>query len=1843
MSFPGDGRIGAVPGSLVPDQITLNGSSARLRSSTASVSFTANRGITLGASGGGFDHASTVTLTWAGPITGSSGGGLTMSGAGVLILSSTANNYDGPTTISAGTLQCGASGVIPDTSVVNLTAAGVTFSLNGFDETVKSIAGTAGTFALGGNTLTVANPAGETYLSVISSTAAGKFVKNGTGALTLGGASSGFLGEFVINNGTIGVSNSSALGAGAAGSSVSINGGKLSNTGTSGRTIPATASVNLNGDFAVDDSLFFSSTPGQILFNGAATIKNGNRTINVASVNGQIPNLGFGGVVGQDVAGRGIIKNGAGTLALTAINTYSGDTTINAGQININSTSTLGDGTGTLHLSGGKLNSTASRSAGSAPVPNPIDLTADSYITTSSTANPVELNLSSSVIGGSAGTLIFSNANNSASGLFNPRFSGGGFTFSQPIVIANGNAGSTNVLNSYNTTGTDQTFSGVISGNGSYVRNASTAGTGGRTIFTAANTYSGGTTVSRGTLLVNNTTGSGTGSGTVTVGSDGTLGGTGTISGAVTVSGTLAPGTSIGTLTFGSSLTLSGTTSMEINKTLGTADKIVTSIGTVTLGGNLTAVNLAGTLALNDTFDLIDGTIAGAFSSFTLPTLPAGLAWDTSQLTAGGNGTIKVVCDGTLTASAGANQTICLGSSVAIGGSPTASGGSGSGYTYLWSPATGLNDATLANPTASPSSTTSYTVTVTDANGCTATSSSVTVTVNTAPSVSSGPSPSSQTVCDGSAASITVSAAGTSPTYAWRKLGTGWGTGNQWQLSGAGGNGGFFIGDSANNGSGSSGNINTSGKAWGMYANGGNTVSAVRSFTGAGLAVGQTFQIDMDNGFIDNGSTVGFGLQNSSGQNVWEFFFVGGGSSYTVNAGSVTPTPSIPFTADGLRIALTLTAAGTYSVTITTPVGGSSSTFTGSLLSPGGGQTITQLRLFNANAGNGSANDAYFNGIIAGAYDDNAANYTAWNNGDNFGDSPLSNGGNIAGANTATLTITPAGAGDAASYDVVLYNSCGQASSGVATLTLNPRPTSVVRTADSTTICNGGSTTIHADLTGTGPWNVTWSDAVTQTGVSTSPATRNVSPSSTTVYTVTALTDANCAAQPGDLTGSATITVNPRPTAVVSGDATICNGQSTVIQAVLTGAGPWDVTWSDAVTQLGVLSSPATRSVSPASTTTYTVTALVDANCTALPGDLTGSATVSVNPRPTSVVSGSTPICPGGSANIQAVLTGTGPWSVQWSDEGSPDTVLSSPAMRTVSPGTTTTYTVTILSDANCTALPGDRTGSATVTLEDTAPPIITCATNKTVECGSVWTFDAPSASDTCCGTNVTIGIVDTTTNGTGCSLLITRTWQATDCNSNSATCSQIVTVVDTTAPVINCATNKTVECGSAWSFDDPSALDACSGTNLTVGILSTVTNGTACSKDITRTWQATDPCTNSSTCSQTVTVVDTTPPNITCASDKTAECGSVWGFDEPSANDACCGTNVIISIVDTVTNGSQCAYSVTRTWLATDCCGNTNSCSQNVTVSDNTPPVLTCATNKTVQCTDDYHFDPPSVFDACCGNNVSLDELGDVFDGGGCHRTVTRTWQATDCCSNSITCTQTITIIDTTPPVITCATNKTALCGDPWSFDDPTAEDACCPTVSIIVLGTVTNGSACSLQITRTWQATDCCSNSATCSQIVTVVDTTAPVITCVPNKTVGCSSGWSFDEPSALDACSGTNLTLTILNTVTNSAYPMVLTRTWQATDLCTNSSTCSQSVTLTNSCAAPAITAVNYSGTTFSLSFLGQSGLTYDIEYKNALDDPSWTLLESDPGTGAIITVNDSSATPGTRFYRVICRCQ
>ena len=275
---------------------------------------------------------------------------------------------------------------------------------------------------------------------------------------------------------------------------------------------------------------------------------------------------------------------------------------------------------------------------------------------------------------------------------------------------------------------------------------------------------------------------------------------------------------------------------------------------------------------------------------------------------------------------------------------------------------------------------------------------------------------------------------------------------------------------------------------------------------------------------------------------------------------------------------------------------------------------------------------------------------------------------------------------------------------GSAVVTVNPRPTAAV--SGSATICNGGSTTVTVALTGTGPWNVTYTDGTTSHSATSTTAsyTFSVSPSTTTTYTVTALSDAGCVGQTGDITGSAVVTVNPRPTAVVSGSATICNGGSTTVSVALTGTGPWNLTYTDGTTPTsvtGITSSPYTFNVSPSATTTYTVTAVTDASCTGQAGDITGSAVVTVNPRPTAVVSGSTTICNGGSAMVSVALTGTGPWNLTYTNGTTSTSVtgITSSYTFSVSPSTTTTYTVTALSDASCTGQAGDITGSATITV----------------------------------------------------------------------------------------------------------------------------------------------------------------------------------------------------------------------------------------------------------------------------------------------------------------------------------------------------------------------------------------------------------------------------------------------------------------------------------------------------------------------------------------------------------------
>jgi HYR domain len=232
-------------------------------------------------------------------------------------------------------------------------------------------------------------------------------------------------------------------------------------------------------------------------------------------------------------------------------------------------------------------------------------------------------------------------------------------------------------------------------------------------------------------------------------------------------------------------------------------------------------------------------------------------------------------------------------------------------------------------------------------------------------------------------------------------------------------------------------------------------------------------------------------------------------------------------------------------------------------------------------------------------------------------------------------------------------------------------------------------------------------------------------------------------------------------------------------------------------------------------------------------------------------------------------------------------------------------------------------------------PLTVNCPTNKTVPCGSSWTFDLPTASSPCC-TNISITVFSTVTNGI-CPQLITQTWVITDCLGHVANCSQTVTVVDTTPPVLACSTNKTVECGSVWDFDKPLATDDCC-TNVSVLAWNTITNGN-CPKLVTRTWLAIDCCSNTAACTQTVTVVDTTPPMITCPSNivVTTCVTNPIVFWTIIASDNC-STNV--TIVSSPPSGSAFPWGTNTVHVtATDECGNTNTCSFLVIVQR---PVLT-------------------------------------------------------------------------------------------------------------------------------------------------------------------------------------------------------------------------------------------------------------------------------------------------------------
>jgi hypothetical protein len=516
-----------------------------------------------------------------------------------------------------------------------------------------------------------------------------------------------------------------------------------------------------------------------------------------------------------------------------------------------------------------------------------------------------------------------------------------------------------------------------------------------------------------------------------------------------------------------------------------------------------------------------------------------------------------------------------------------------------------------------------------------------------------------------------------------------------------------------------------------------------------------------------------------------------------------------------------------------------------------------------------------------------------------------------------------------------------------------------------------------------------------------------------------------------------------------------------------------------------------------------------------------------------------------------------------------------------------------------------------------TAPVISTCASDQDVNINASCSITIPDliaeviASDNCSGT-VTVTqspaagtVVSATSNSTH-----TVTFTATDACGNTSTCSAILTAKDVTSPTASCK-NIDVNLDATGNVTitpeqlDNGSFDGCGGTVT----LSASTTHFTCSdlgaNTVTVTFTVTDASNNTATCTSTVTVHDVTAPVITCPENTQVTCNEATvpvKTGSATATDAC-DADPEISYSDNSTqdpNTANCghySYIITRTWKAEDASGNTSTCNQIITVTDNTAPSIgTQASNSTVECGSGNtaalnawltNHGGATADDECSGVTWSHNFTA-LSDGCGATGSATVIFKASDACGNTSTTSATFTITDVTAPVISGVGGpQTISCpATPSSyFSSPTASDGCGAATLTYSDATTPGTCANASSVKRTWTATDACGNTATACQTVYVIDNTPPVISGVGGpQTISCPATPSsyFSSPTASDGCGAASLTYSDGTTSGSCDNARSVKRTWTATDGCGNTATASQTITVVDN-TPPVITT---GGTTTTL---------------------------------------------------------
>ena len=533
-------------------------------------------------------------------------------------------------------------------------------------------------------------------------------------------------------------------------------------------------------------------------------------------------------------------------------------------------------------------------------------------------------------------------------------------------------------------------------------------------------------------------------------------------------------------------------------------------------------------------------------------------------------------------------------------------------------------------------------------------------------------------------------------------------------------------------------------------------------------------------------------------------------------------------------------------------------------------------------------------------------------------------------------------------------------------------------------------------------------------------------------------------------------------------------------------------------------------------------------------------------------------------------------------------TVTQDPAVGTPYTGPqTVTVTLTATDNSGNSA-----TCTFTVNVVDNTPPTITCPSTQTLmlddDCeASLPDYTSVASTSDNCSTSITVDQTPTpgtTVSGAGA---MTVTLTADDGNGNTATCSFTVIKQDNTPPTITCPSTQTLILSPTCSATLPNytglatTSDNCA---TTVTVTQAPPAGTTVSGagTVTVTLTADDGNGNTATCSFTVIKQDNTPPVFTFVpANVTVQCNSIPAPGTPTATDACGPVTITYNGSTTTPGSCPDAKTIVHTWTATDASGNTATATRVVTVIDTQKPNFTSVpANVTVQCDNIPPVGTPTATDNC-DNVVAITYIGQTVTNGTCPNqyTLTRRWVAADNCGNTRSTSQVITVIDNTKPVFTSVpANVTIDCSGPVPpVGAATATDNC-GSVTVQYLGQTTISGACpgKYQIKRTWKATDQCGNSTVATQTIQVDDTTPPVFTSVPaNVTILCTEPLPpLGNPTATDNCSPYVHITFLGSTPTGSGCetPYTVTRTWKADDLCGNTSTATQVITVVSPPISP-----------------------------------------------------------------------